>query len=64
MRNLPRGRCDLVRVLAVPYSTGMTTPITLVAWGRQLDLPEFDAQAIEDFYRRYEDEGPENIPCQ
>jgi hypothetical protein len=60
---LPRRRCDLIRVLAIPYSQGMSTPITVVAWGRQLDLPEFDAQAIEDFYKRHEDRGPENIPC-
>lgn len=60
----PRRRCDLVRLLAVPYSRGMATPISLVAWGRQLDLAEFDEQAILNFYKRYEDRGPELIPCQ
>ncbi len=61
--NAPRRRCDLVRLLAIPYSRGMATPITVVAWGRQLDLAEFDEQAILNFYKRYEDRGPEVIPC-
>lgn len=73
MAKAPGRRCSLRRVMAAPYSRGMSTPISLVAWvgngsgqgieGRQLDLAEFDEQAILNFYKTYEDAGPEDIPC-
>ncbi|HLF01626.1 MAG TPA: DUF3105 domain-containing protein [Anaerolineales bacterium] len=63
MAEAPLRRCDLRRILAVPYSRNMATPITVVAWGKQLDLPEFDSEAILNFYKRYEDRGPETLGC-
>ncbi|MBI5828216.1 MAG: DUF3105 domain-containing protein, partial [Chloroflexi bacterium] len=59
----PKRRCDEVRMIVAPYSQGMTTPITLIAWGKQLDLAAYDEKAILNFYKRYEDRGPELIPC-
>lgn len=61
--NAPRRRCDAVRMLVLPYSRGMTTQISVVAWGKQLDLAEYDETAILNFYKRYEDKGPEVLPC-
>ena len=63
MAEAPKRRCDMVRLLALPYSKGMATPIAVLAWGKQLDLAEFDKEAILDFYKRYEDRGPELLPC-
>jgi len=60
----PPRRCGLVRLVAGPYSRGMATPLSVLAWGRQLDLVEFDSEAILNFYKTYEDRGPEVIPCQ
>lgn len=59
----PKRRCDDVRMIVAPYSQGMTTPIALIAWGKQLDLAAYDEKAILNFYKRYEDRGPELIPC-
>lgn len=63
MSKAPPRRCDERRLIIVPYSRGMTTPISMVAWGKQLDLAEYDEQAILNFYKRYEDRGPEQLPC-
>lgn len=63
MEEAPKRRCDMVRLLALPYTKGMSTPITVLAWGRQLDLAEFDKEAILNFYKTWEDRGPELLPC-
>ncbi|HUN23451.1 MAG TPA: DUF3105 domain-containing protein [Anaerolineales bacterium] len=55
--------CSENRVIVMPYSEGMKTPITLLAWRRRLDLEQYDRKKIEKFYVRYEENGPENIPC-
>ena len=60
----PIRRCQTPKLLVMPYSTGMTTPITMIAWGKQLDLADYDEEAIFNFYKRYEDQGPEVLPCQ
>lgn len=59
----PRTRCGDTRIVITPYSRGMETPLTMIAWGKQLDLAEFDAEALTNFFLRYEDRGPETIPC-
>ena len=63
INKVPLRGCDKPRLLAMPYSQGMTGLITMVAWGRQLDLPEFDEEAIVNFYKRYENQGPEKVGC-
>ncbi len=60
----PTRRCPTPKLLVMPYSTGMTTPITVLAWGKQLDLPGYDEEAILNFYKRYEDRGPELTGCE
>jgi len=60
----PKRRCAQPKMLILPYSQGMTTPITVLGWGKQLDLAEYDEEAILNFYRRYEDRGPETVGCQ
>ncbi|MFQ5408807.1 MAG: DUF3105 domain-containing protein [Anaerolineales bacterium] len=36
--------------------------IVALAWGWELDLNEFDAQALLNFYNRHVDDGPEDAP--
>lgn len=64
LANAPKRRCAQPKMLILPYSQGMTTPITVIAWGKQLDLAQYDEEAILNFYKRYEDRGPELLPCQ
>jgi hypothetical protein len=64
---LPRGRNarrGVPRMLALPY-TDMDHRIAVVAWGRLLELDEFDADRIRAFYEAYVDRGPEcqNLNC-
>jgi hypothetical protein len=60
----PKRRCPQSKMLILPYLQGMTTPISVIAWGKQLDLAEYDEEAILNFYKRYEDRGPEFVGCQ
>lgn len=59
----PLRGCDKPKMVVVPYSRNMATPIVLVAWDRQLDLAQFDEEAILNFYKRYENQGPELVGC-
>ena len=59
----PQRRCPTPKLIVMPYSQGMTAPVAVLAWGRQLDLAEYDETAILDFFKRYEDRGPETVPC-
>jgi hypothetical protein len=73
--NSPTHGCDKPRLLGVPYSKGMSTPISLLAWAGpmntaanaldsiQLDLPQFDQARMLNFYKRYENHGPEDVGC-
>ncbi len=60
----PKRRCPTAKLVVLPYSTGMTTQISVVAWGKQLDVAVYDEKAILDFYKRYEDRGPELVACE
>jgi Protein of unknown function (DUF3105) len=59
----PTHGCDSVRLIGLPYSKGMSTPVTLISWNHQLDLPAFDATRVMNFYKRYDNRGPENLGC-
>ncbi len=75
VNNAPTHGCDKTRLIALPYSHGMTTPLTLLAWagpydqtqgtnaGIQLDLAQFDATRMLNFYKRYDNRGPEQLGC-
>jgi hypothetical protein len=65
--NLPKGRNargGVARMLAVPYAD-MDHRIAVTAWGRLLELDQFDADQIQRFYEAYIDRGPEcqNLSC-
>jgi hypothetical protein len=49
-----------------PFSNGHTPPVTLVAWGHEMELAlkdgQIDKQAIERFYNKFVDKGPEQVP--
>lgn len=58
---LPRGRNarrGVPRMLALPYAD-MDHRIAVVAWGRLLELDQFDRDQIVRFYEAYLDRGPE-----
>ncbi len=59
----PATRCGETRLIVLPYSRGMETQLSILGWGQQLDLEEFDAELLTNFFLRYEDRGPETIPC-
>jgi hypothetical protein len=73
--NAPTHGCDKTRLIGVPYSRGMSTPLSLLAMagpfdaatqladGIQLDLPEFDQTRMMNFYKRYDNHGPEDVGC-
>lgn len=73
--NSPTHGCDKPRLLGVPYSKGMSTPISMLAWSGplndaqsandsiQLDLAQFDKARMLNFYKRYENHGPEDVGC-
>lgn len=63
VNSAPTHGCEKSRLLGVAYSRGMSTPISLVAWGIQLDLPAYDGDAMLNFYKRYENRGPEQVGC-
>ena len=58
---LPDGNFGEVKMVATPYDRA-PTEFTLLAWGWQEDLDEFDAGRIERFYRDLVDKGPEAAP--
>lgn len=58
---LPPGRNargNIARLLALPY-TDMDHKIAVIAWGRLLELDEFDGGRIRQFYDAFIDRGPE-----
>ncbi len=57
-RSLPDGLFGEVKLVATPYDR-VTAAYTLLAWGWQEDLDEFDAGRVERFYRDMVDRGPE-----
>ena len=64
---LPRGRNarrGVARMLVVPYSD-MDHRLAVVAWGRVLELDEFDPAQVQRFYEAYIDRGSEcqNLNC-
>ena len=58
---LPDGNFGEVKLVATPYERA-PTEFTLLAWGWQEDLDEFDTGRIERFYRDLVDRGPEAAP--
>ncbi len=64
--SLPRGRNGRLggRLLAVKYAD-MDHKLAVAAWGRLLELDDFDPDQIRKFYDAYIDRGPEcqNLVC-
>ncbi len=58
---LPDGAFGQVKLVASPYERS-STEFTVLAWGWQEDLDQFDAGRIERFYRDLVDRGPEAAP--
>ncbi len=59
----PFNGCAENRVIVMPYSQGMETPVTVLAWQQRLDLDDYNYRDLVDFYRLYEEQGPEALPC-
>jgi hypothetical protein len=49
-----------------PYTDGSSPTVMLTAWGYEMEVPitngQLDRQAIERFYNKFVDKGPENVP--
>jgi hypothetical protein len=59
----PNANMAAPRLLIVPY-TDMDHRIAVVAWDRLVELDEFDARAISDFYASFVNRGPECVSFQ
>ncbi len=67
---LKDSRIGNVKVVATKYSkpfpTATAPPVRLVAWNHEMEVPmvngQLDRQAIERFYNKFVDKGPENVP--
>ncbi len=62
MTTLPLDKYSKVKMVIVPYSTGMTTPLAIAAWDRLLPMSDYNFDVIKTFYQQYVDKGPEDIP--
>jgi len=50
------------KILITPYdATKMSAPIVALAWGHQLDMPQFDANTMLKWYKRFVNQGPELV---
>ena len=51
------------KIIVTPYDAAkMQAPIVALAWNHQLDMPQFDADIMLKWYRRYVNQGPEPVP--
>ena len=51
-------------VLVSRWDNGLPAPVVATAWGRQLRLESVSDTRLEQFVRRYANQGPEiNAPC-
>ena len=61
MATFPKEKHGSVKIVITPYDH-MDSPITAVAWERQLSLDRFDRAQLLQFYNAYVDHGPEDVP--
>ena len=61
MATFPKEKHGSVKIVITPYDH-MDSPITAVAWERQLSLDQFDRDQLLQFYNAYVDHGPEDVP--
>lgn len=56
----PDNTYNRVKILITPYDGDLPAPIVALAWGRQLDLEQFDQSILLRWYRRFVNQGPKN----
>ncbi|MHB8644470.1 MAG: DUF3105 domain-containing protein [Thermomicrobiales bacterium] len=61
MATFPTEKHGSVKIVITPYDH-MDSPITAVAWERQLSLDQFNRDQLLQFYNAYVDHGPEDVP--
>jgi len=61
LATFPKEKHGEVKLVITPYDH-MDSPITAVAWERQLSLDMFDAGQLRQFYQASVDHGPEDVP--
>lgn len=59
---LPIDKYNMVKIVIVPYTKGMTTPLAIAAWDHLLLMKEYNFNEIQAFYRSWVDKGPESVP--
>ena len=60
--NLPPSKYDSIKVVVTSYASPLPGEVTALAWTKQLDLPAFDEELLTQFYERWVDRGPEDVP--
>lgn len=56
----PDNTYNRVKILVTRYDGDLPAPIVALAWGRQLDLDQFDESLLLRWYRRFVNQGPKN----
>ena len=59
---LPPDKDGQVKLVVVPYTNGMTTPLAIAAWDRLLLMKDYNFEEIRAFYQNWVNKGPESVP--
>jgi hypothetical protein len=58
-RRVPReSRYNTVKAVVSPYERPLDAPIVALAWGRQMNLAEYDEARLLRWYQRFVNQGP------
>ncbi len=65
-KSLPKSSFGNVKLVVVKYdrafTDGNSPPITMIAWNNEMQLASVDREQIVNFYKKFVDKGPENVP--
>jgi hypothetical protein len=65
-KTLPNSSFGNKKLLALKYdrafTDGHSPVVTMVAWGHEMELDTVDRTKIVNFYKKFVDKGPENVP--
>ncbi len=59
---LPNSKYGTIKVVVTSYASPLPGEVTALAWNRQLDLESYDETLLTQFYERWVDRGPEDVP--
>ena len=59
---LPNSKFGTIKAVVTSYASPLPGEVTALAWNRQLDLDTYDETLLTQFYERWVDRGPEDVP--